>query len=89
MNLFTIQNTLPIIMVCGLIFFLLFLRPKQNIVLKILERMVLGFVLIILGNLAAASLGVNVHIGVNPITLLTCTILGFPGVCGLFVIPFL
>lgn len=89
MNLFTIENTMPIFIVCGLIFFLLFLRPKNSLLLRCMQRLVLGFVFIVLGDIAMQTMGISVHIGINPITLLTCTILGFPGVVGLFVLPFL
>lgn len=89
MNLFTMKNAMPIMVVCILIFFLLFLRPKNRVFIKGLINLILGFIFILLGNEICKYVGVEVHIGVNCITLLTCTILGFPGVCGLFVIPFL
>lgn len=89
MNLFTMENTMPIVVVCVLIFFLLFLRPQAKLFLKYVIRFVLGFVLIIMGNIIFEKIGMPTKIGINFFTLLTSTILGFPGVCGLFAISFL
>lgn len=89
MNLFTVENVMPILLVCCLIFFLLFLRPKHHVLLKGIMKIVLGFILIVGANLLCQNIGLQVQIGINPLTLLTSTILGIPGVVGLFVLFYL
>lgn len=83
------QGMLPIVVVCGLIFFLLFLRSKNNVIIRFIQRGVLGFVVIVLGNMLCTNLSLSLFVGINPATILTGAILGLPGVCGLFLMGLL
>lgn len=89
METFTLQSMLPIMAVCALIFFLLFLKARSNLIVRLIQRLVFGFVAIIVGNALFSYLSPGLFVGINPGTLLTCAILGFPGVCGLFLLPLL
>ena len=52
--------------------------------LNLLLRGVLGAVAIYFINLAVASRGYPALVGVNPATVLTCSVLGFPGLAALY-----
>lgn len=59
-------------------------RRKLEGLLNVVMRSVLGTIAIYFINLAMAEAGISLNVGINPITLLTCGILGFPGVAGLY-----
>ena len=61
---------------------------RMEKVLDILLRMVLGTLTILLVNILLENLGIPTVVGVNGKTVLTCTILGFPGVVALYVFGF-
>ena len=89
MDLTMMQNMLPIVVVCGLVFFLLFLRSKSNILIRLILRTVIGFFSILAGNAICAYFSLGLFVGVNPATLLVCAILGLPGVVGMFLLGML
>ena len=89
MDVYMMQGMLPIVVVCGLIFFLLFLKSKSSIIVRFIQRGVLGFVSILLGNALCSYLSLGLYVGINPGTILTGAILGLPGVCGLFLLGLL
>ena len=66
--------------------FLLFCgsQSKKEWLLNIAMRCILGTMLIYFVNLLLASQEFPVVVGVNPFTVLTCAILGIPGVIGLY-----
>lgn len=84
MDTMMLQKMLPIVVVCALVFFLLFLKSKSNLLIRLIQRMVLGFVSILLGNAICAYFSLSLFVGINPATLLVCAILGLPGVVGMF-----
>lgn len=59
-------------------------RRKLEGLLNIVMRSVLGTIAIYFINMAMAEAGISLNVGINPITPLTCGILGFPGVAGLY-----
>lgn len=59
-------------------------RKRREWLLNFLLRGVLGTVVIAFLNLAGSSLGLGILVGINPITVLTCGILGFPGLLALY-----
>lgn len=75
-----------LIIIFGGIGFLLFLgsRSKKEWLLNPVLRCVLGTLLIYFVNILLVSLNIPLYVGINPFTVLTCTILGFPGVVGLY-----
>ena len=60
------------------------LRKKAEWLLTFLFRAVTGTVLIYFMNFAIASYDMGFEIGINPVTVLTTGILGFPGVLLLY-----
>ena len=60
------------------------LRRKAEQLLTFLFRLVTGTVMIYFINLAVASYNMEIAIGINPVTVLTSGILGFPGVLLLY-----
>ena len=60
------------------------LRRKAEHLLTFLFRLVTGTVMIYFINLAVASYNMEIAIGINPVTVLTSGILGFPGVLLLY-----
>ena len=79
-----------LIMLFGGMGFLLFCgaRRKKEWLLNIVMRGILGTVSIYFVNLFFTFIGVPVAVGINPFTVLTCTILGIPGVLGLYGLVF-
>ena len=75
-----------IIILAVLVFVLLIgaLRKKAEWLLTFLFRAVTGSVLIYFMNLAIASYDMGFEIGINPVTVLTSGILGFPGLLLLY-----
>lgn len=77
-----------LIMILGGIGFLLFCgsRSKKEWLLNVVMRCILGTIQIYFVNVFLASLDISVGVGINSFTVLTCAILGFPGVVGLYCI---
>ena len=73
-------------LMCGVVLCIVLLKRKVRFLLSFLSRMCLGVVGILLFNKVLAGLGLAVVVGLNPISLLTSGILGFPGVALLFAI---
>ncbi len=77
-------NILLIMGICVLILLALAWRRRLEWLLNLLLRGVLGAVAIFFINLAMASRGYSTLVGVNPATVLTCSVLGFPGLAALY-----
>ena len=75
--------------VCVLVLGILFFKNKKEFVFQMFVRGISGGVLIYFGNYLLPFLGMDVFVGFNAVTLLTCIFLGFPGVVALFFISFL
>lgn len=77
-----------LIIIFGGIGFLLFLgsQSKKEWMLNTVLRCVLGTILIYFVNILLVFLNIPLYVGINSLTVLTCTILGFPGVVGLYCI---
>ncbi len=79
------QTKILLIMgVCALVLLAYAWRRRAEWLLNLLLRGVLGAVAIYFINLAAASRGYPALVGVNPATVLTCSVLGFPGLAALY-----
>ena len=74
--------------VTGIVLLIGVLKYKSGIVLKVIVQMILGGVSIYFVNYVLAQKGIPTIIAINPLTLLTSGILGFPGVFLLFAIHF-
>ncbi len=77
-----------LVAVCALILLLAAINRKSEILLNVVCRLVVGAVLICFGNIGVALSGFSGGVGINPTTLLTCSILGIWGVAALFGIFF-
>jgi inhibitor of the pro-sigma K processing machinery len=78
-----------ILAICALILLIIFMKEKMGFVVRIVCRGVLCSALIWAANQALFFFGMTPVLGINPATVLTSAILGFPGVCLLFGIAFL
>lgn len=79
------QTKILLIMgVCVLVLLALAWRRRLEWLLNLLLRGVLGAVAIYFINLAVAAQGYPALVGINPATVLTCSVLGFPGLAALY-----
>ncbi len=79
------QTKILLIMgVCVLVLLALACRRRLEWLLNFLLRGVLGAVAIYFINLAVTVQGYPALVGVNPATVLTCSVLGFPGLAALY-----
>lgn len=65
------------------------LKYKAKLLLRVLVRMILGGISIYFINLILGKNGISTIIAINPLTILTSGLLGFPGVFLLFAVYFL
>lgn len=70
--------------VCVLVLLALAWRRRLEWLLNFLLRGVLGAVAIYFIDLAVTAQGYPAFVGVNPATVLTCSMLGFPGLAALY-----
>ena len=82
------SGTLVIIFSCALVLLVGALRKKTEWMLNILMRGILGTIAIYFINDALLGMGIPIEVGINPVTVLTSGILGFPGVAVLYGIGF-
>ena len=75
--------------VCLVVLCIVFFKNQMEYVVSILIRTAIGITMIYVANQLFQLMGVDCYVGVNPLTVLTCMILGIPGVCALFFISFL
>ena len=78
------QGMGSIILICAIVLGIVLLKKKVEIILNFLLRGVFGGILIYFMNAALLYLEIDIQVGINFTSLLTCAILGFPGVCMLF-----
>ena len=73
-----------IIVFCALVLSIGLIRKKTEWMLNIVMRGILGTITIYFVNEALVGMGVPVEVGINPVTVLTSGILGFPGIIALY-----
>ncbi len=78
------QEMLVIILVCAIVLFLLAVKTNSHFILNFIIRGITGSFSILILNFLLKSAGCFVQVGLNPGTVLTSGILGFPGVILLF-----
>ncbi len=78
------QGMGSIILICAIVLGIVLLKKKVEIILNFLLRGVFGGILIYFINAALLYMEIEIQVGINVTSLLTCAILGFPGVCMLF-----
>ena len=74
-----IQGMILIISMCGFLLLVMAVKAKSHVLLNSLFRGLCSMASIILINFILQNRGLDIQIGLNPLTFLTCTILGFPG----------
>ena len=77
-----------IVAACAVILLIGLFRIKSEWLLNVTVRSILGTIGIFFTNLALSAAGIPVGVGINPITVLTTGILGFPGFVGLYGLGF-
>lgn len=65
------------------------LKYKARLLFRVLVRMILGGISIYFVNFILGQNGISTIIAINPLTILTSGLLGFPGVFLLFAVHFL
>ena len=75
-----------ILIVCALVLFIIFTKEKLGFLVRILSRGVIYGLLLFGINQALPYFGIAPLFGINPVTVLTTAILGFPGVFLLFAV---
>lgn len=78
------SGTVVIILACAVVLIVGAVRRKTEWMLNILMRGILGTIAIYFINDALSGMGIPIEVGINPLTVLTSGILGFPGVVALY-----
>lgn len=78
------QGAFLIIAVYGIVFLILGIKTNSHMILNFVLRSVSGSLLIYVLNKVLENTEFFVTVGLNPVTVLTTGILGFPGVLLLF-----
>ena len=82
------QGAFLIIAVCGIVLFILAVKSNSHMMLNFVLRSLAGSILIFAINNVLKEAGIFVTVGLNPGTVLTTGILGFPGLILLYGIKF-
>ena len=82
------QGAFLIIAVCGIVFLIMAVKTNSHIILNFIIRSISGCLMIFLLNKLLENEEILVSVGLNPGTVLTAGMLGFPGVIMLFGIKF-
>lgn len=77
-----------IIVISGAVLIMGVMKRKMEWLLNILMRSILGTIAIYFINNGLASMGINLGVGINPLTVLTSGILGLPGLAAIYGLGF-
>lgn len=77
-------GTIIIIAACVVVLIVGAVKRKTEWMLNVLMRGILGTIAIYFINNALSGFGIPIEVGINPITVLTSGILGFPGLAALY-----
>lgn len=78
------SGMLALVAVCAVVLFMGVIKRRSEWLLNILMRSILGTIAIYFVNGALAGAGINLGVGINPVTVLTSGILGFPGLLAIY-----
>ncbi len=81
-------GTAAIVIACAAVLLIGVVKSRLEWLLNILMRSILGTVAIYFINAGLAGIGISLGVGVNPLTVLTSGILGFPGLAVIYGIGF-
>ncbi len=79
-------GTGAVVAVCLLVVLFGAMRKKMEWLLNVIMRSILGIIAMYFINQALAEAGLFLGVGINPVTVLTSGILGFPGLMALYAI---
>jgi len=77
-------RVLLLLLVCMAVLLFGAMKKRMEWLLNIVLRSVLGTIAIYFLNLMLASAGISLGVGINAVTILTCGILGIPGLLALY-----
>ena len=77
-----------VIVICGAVLIMGVMKRKMEWLLNIFMRSILGTIAIYFINNGLESAGINLSVGINPITVLTSGILGLPGLAAIYGLGF-
>lgn len=78
------SGMLALVAVCAVVLFMGVIKRRSEWLLNILMRSILGTIAIYFVNGALAGAGIDLGVGINPVTVLTSGILGFPGLLAIY-----
>lgn len=81
------DNTLgmaALIVICVIVLLMGIMKRKMEWLLNVLMRSILSTIAIYFVNGALAWAGISLNVGINPVTVLTSGILGFPGLIAIY-----
>ena len=73
-----------LVAICAIVLLMGIVKRKMEWLLNVLMRSILGTIAIYFVNGALASAGITVNVGINPVTVLTSGIVGFPGLVAIY-----
>ncbi len=73
-----------LVAICVIVLFMGVLKRKMEWLLNVLMRSILGTIAIYFVNNALEGAGIFLGVGINPLTVLTSGILGFPGLAAIY-----
>ena len=88
MNINYQTGALILIGMCGILLVIGLMRNKVEWFLNLVMRSILGTIAMYFVNTLLGGCGIYLGVGINPVTVLTSGILGFPGVAMLYGITF-
>ena len=78
------MGMVALVAICAIVLFMGVMKKKMEWLLNVLMRSILGTIVIYFVNTALASVGISLGVGINPLTVLTSGILGFPGLVAIY-----
>ena len=83
-----LSGSVIIAITCVIVLFMGVIRKKMEWMLNMIMRSILGTIAIYFINVGLKTMGISLGVGVNAATVLTCGILGIPGVLALYGLGF-
>ena len=77
-----------IILIWGVVLIMVVMKRKMEWLINIFMRSILGTIAIYFINNGLVSMGIDLGVGINPVTILTSGILGLPGLAAIYGIGF-
>lgn len=82
------MGMVALVAICAIVLFMGVMKRKMEWLLNVLMRSILGTIAIYFVNGALAGVGISLGVGINPLTVLTSGILGFPGLVAIYSVGF-